>query len=51
MDRAMEDLDSALNELGMLSSSIKLTDYLKVSSILYDVRKVRGALTSPTAIS
>ena len=48
MDRAMEDLDSALNELGMLSSSIKLTDYLKVSSTLNDVR---GALTSPTAIS
>ena len=46
MDRAMEDLDSALNELGMLSSSIKLTDYLKVSSILNDWRKVRGALTS-----
>jgi len=42
MDRAMEDLDSALNELGMLSSSIKLTDYLKAMQMGdADVRRVR----------
>ena len=31
MDRAMDELDTALNELGMLSSTINMTDYLKVS--------------------